>query len=410
MHVLCLTQWFSPEPESSRGLPFAKWLQAQGHRVTVLTGFPNYPSGKLYAGYRLKLRQWEEIEGIRVLRVPLYPNHDRSAMKRGLNYLSFAAAAALIGLPSVGKVDVIYVMATPPTAGLPPLVTRLFSGVPYLFNVTDIWPEAVMDSGMVKGGLCSRVMRGSIERLCRFVYGQACFVTAISHRCKRLLIERGLREEQVHAVYNWVDEDLFRPLPRDPDVMRRLGIEGRFNIVYAGNFGPFQDLHTVIRAAALVRHIPEIQIVLVGTGQLEEEVRAHAAELGLGNVRFIPRVEQRAMPAIYSAADVLLVHLIDRPFLRDILPSKIQMSLATGRPVLMAAAGESAEVIREARAGLTCEPENERMLAACMEQLYRARPGEREEMSKQGRKYYLERMSQEVGARAIEALFERAIA
>ena len=95
MHVLCLTQWFSPEPESSRGLPFAKWLQARGHRVTVLTGFPNYPSGKLYAGYRLKLRQWEEIEGIRVLRVPLYPNHDQSAIKRGMNYLSFAAAAAL---------------------------------------------------------------------------------------------------------------------------------------------------------------------------------------------------------------------------------------------------------------------------------------------------------------------------
>src|SRR5271169_1128019 len=171
MHILCLSQWFSPEPESSRGLPFAKWLKGQGHRVTVLTGFPNYPSGKLYPGYRLKLRQWEEIEGIRVLRVPLYPNHDRSAFKRSVNYLSFAAAAGLIGLPSIGKVDVIYVMATPPTAGLPPLLTRLFSGVPYLFNVTDIWPEAVVDSGMLNGGLAGRVLSRSLDRLCRFVYG-----------------------------------------------------------------------------------------------------------------------------------------------------------------------------------------------------------------------------------------------
>jgi colanic acid biosynthesis glycosyl transferase WcaI len=410
MNILCLTQWFSPEPESSRGLPFAKWLQRRGHKVAVLTGFPNYPSGVLYPGYRLRPRQWEEIEGVRVLRVPLYPNHDRSAIKRSMNYLSFAAAAALIGLPSIGKVDVIYVMATPPTAGLPPLLTRLFSGVPYLFNVTDVWPDAVLDSGMLNGGLTGRMLSRSIDRLCRFVYGQARFVTTISYHCKRLLIERGLREDQVHAIYNWVDEDLFRPLPRDPELTHRLGLEGRFNIVYAGNFGPFQDLHTVIRAAALLRHIPEIQIVLVGTGQLEEQVRAHATEMDLPNVRFIPRMDHRDIPAVCSAADVLLIHLIDRPFLRVTLPSKVQMSLATGRPVLMAAAGESAEVVREARAGLTCEPQNERALADCMEQLYRARPSDREEMAQRGRQFYLDRMSQEVGARTIETLFERAIA
>lgn len=410
MNVLCLTQWFSPEPESSRGLPFAKWLQRRGHKVAVLTGFPNYPNGVLYPGYRMRPRQWEELEGVRVLRVPLYPNHDRSALRRSVNYLSFAAAAALIGLPSIGKVDVIYVMATPPTAGLPPLLTRLFSGVPYLFNVTDVWPEAVVDSGMLKGGLAGRVLSRSIEKLCHFVYGQARFVTTISHHCKRLLIDRGLKEDQVHTIYNWVDEDLFRPLPRDPELTRRLGLDGRFNFIYAGNFGPFQDLDTVIRAAALLRHIPEIQILLVGTGQLEKQVRARAAELDLPNVRFIPRMEQREIPAVCSAADVLLVHLIDRPFLRAILPSKVQMCLATRRPVLMAAAGESAEVVREARAGLTCEPENERALAECMEKFYRTRRSDREEMAQRGRQFYLDRMSLDVGARTIEALLERAIA
>src|SRR5271168_1587235 len=126
MLILCLTQWFTPEPESSRGLPFAKWLQRRGHEVTVLTGFPNYPGGVLYPGYRLRPRQWDEVEGVRVLRVPLYPNHDRSALKRTVNYLSFAAAAALIGLPSIGKVDIIYAMATPPTVGLPPFLKNVF--------------------------------------------------------------------------------------------------------------------------------------------------------------------------------------------------------------------------------------------------------------------------------------------
>jgi colanic acid biosynthesis glycosyl transferase WcaI len=410
MRILCLTQWFSPEPESSRGLSFAKWLQKRGHDVTVLTGFPNYPGGRLYPGYRLRLRQWDEVEGVRVLRVPLYPNHDRSAFKRSLNYLSFAASATTIGLPSIGQVDVIYAMATPPTVGLPPLFQKMYRGVPYLFNVTDIYPEAAADSGMLNGSHSKWLFDSLLQSLCRLVYGRATFVTAISNGYKEILVERGLSKERVHAVYNWVNEDLFQPLPRDPDVVRRLGIDGRFNFVYAGNFGPFQDLHTLIRAAALLRHIPDIQLVLIGTGQLEGEVRAHAAELGLRNVRFIGRLSQREMPGVCNAADVLLIHLIDRPFLRATIPSKTQESLASERPVLMASLGESADIVREAGAGVTCEPENENALAGCMEMLYRARSTEREGMAKRGRKFYLDRMSQEVGARKIEALLEHAVA
>jgi colanic acid biosynthesis glycosyl transferase WcaI len=405
MHILCLTQWFTPEPESSRGLPFAKWLQGRGHRVTVLTGFPNYPSGKLYPGYRLRLRQWEEIEGVRVLRVPLYPNHDRSALKRALNYLSFAGSAALIGLPSIGKVDVIYAMATPPTVGLPPFLKQLFSNVPYLFNVTDIWPEAVVDSGMVSSSLAQRAVSGILKATCRLVYGGARFVTAISKGYKRMLVESGLHEKRVHAVYNWVDEELFRPIPRDPAVMRQLSLEGHFNFIYAGNFGPFQGLHVVLRAAALLRDIPDIRVVLVGAGQLEEDLRAQARELKLPNVRFINRINQREMPAVYSAADVLLIHLLDRPFLRATVPSKTQISLATGRPVLMAAEGESAEIVREAGAGMVCKPEDEFALADGMKRLYRAPTSERDAMGRCAREYYLSKMSQDVGARRIEDLF-----
>src|ERR1043165_5185752 len=147
LRILLLSQWWRPEPETSRGAPFARWLQDRGHEVKVLTGFPNYPTGKLYDGYKIRLRQWDSTCGVPVLRVPLYPNHDRSAVKRIANYLSFATSASLIGMPSVGDVDVVYALATPPTAGIPALLNKVFRGVPFLFNITDIFPEAVTESG-----------------------------------------------------------------------------------------------------------------------------------------------------------------------------------------------------------------------------------------------------------------------
>lgn len=404
MHILCLTQWFTPEPESSRGLPFAKWLASRGHRVTVLTGFPNHPGGKLYPGYGLRLRQWETIEGVRVLRVPLYPSHDRSALRRGLNYMSFAASAATIGLTSVGKVDAIYAMATPPTIGLAPLIAQVFSNVPYLFNVTDLWPEAVVESGMVRNRLARRAVSRVLTAICRWVYGGARFVTTISEGYKQILVERGIAENRVHAVYNWVDEELFRPVPRDPALMQELGLAGCFNFIYAGNFGPFQGLHVLLRAAALLQDFPEIQIVLAGTGQLEPELRAQANALGLPNVRFINHVPQRQMPAVYSAADVLVIHLLDRPFLRVTVPSKTQVSLAMGRPVLMAAAGESADLVRKAGAGIVCEPENEFALADGIKRLYQAPKSEREAMGRRARFFYLSKMSLAAGAPRIEDL------
>jgi colanic acid biosynthesis glycosyl transferase WcaI len=408
MRILCLTQWFSPEPESSRGLPLAKWLQERGHDVTVLTGFPNYPTGRLYPGYRLRLRQWDEVERVRVLRVPLYPNHDRSALKRSLNYLSFAASAALIGLPSIGPVDVIYAMATPPTVGLPPLLQRFFRGVPYLFNVTDIYPEAAIDSGMLNGSYPGRLVSQLLAGLCRTVYGRARFVTAISNGYKQILVERGLPEERVHTIYNWVDEDSFHPVPPDRSLARQLGLEGRFNIMYAGNFGPFQGLHTVIRAAALVQHVSDIQVVLVGTGQLETELRAQTSALGLTNVRFAGHLDSRQMPQIYALADVLLIHLNDLPFLRATVPGKTQTSLAVGRPILIAARGESADIVRAAGGGLACEPENEHVLANHMLQFFRTSKQEREAMGRRGRSFYLEHMSLEVGAQKLEMLLEQA--
>ena len=408
LRILLITQWWPPEPDSSRGLPFARWLQSRGHDVTVLTGFPNYPSGRLYPGYKMKFRQWDETEGVRVLRVPLYANHDQSALRRIANYASFALSAAAIGMPKVGDVDVVYAMATPPTVAFPPFLNRLFRRVPYLFNVTDLFPEAVLESGMLAPGFKRTMIRAVTEQLCRTLYGRAAFVTSSSPGYSRILVERGLDPERVKTIFNWVDETLFHPLPRNEELAARLGMAGKFNFVYAGNLGPLQGIDTIIRAAVLLKHLPDVQIVLVGTGQLEQSLRQLAADIGATNVHFTGRLDQTEMPEVYAVADALLVHLNDSEYLRATVPSKTQVSLAVARPIVLAAHGDAAEIVRAAGAGVVCPPGSPVALAEAITTMYNTAVTEREKIAAAGRRYYLETMSMDHGAREIEALLLRA--
>jgi colanic acid biosynthesis glycosyl transferase WcaI len=220
---------------------------------------------------------------------------------------------------------------------------------------------------------------------------------------KHLLIERGVPAEKIHIVYNWAD-DIFQPLPKDEALAQELGLVGRFNVIYAGNLGEFQGLETVIKAALLLKDTPDIQIVMVGTGQKEAEIRALAQQRGADNVRFLSHREYREMPRINSLADVLLVHLRDLPFFTTTIPGKTQVSLASGRPVLMAVRGDAADLIRRSGAGLTCEPENEHQLAQAIQQLHSMSPEQREALGQQGRKFYQQEISLDVAGARMETI------
>jgi glycosyltransferase involved in cell wall biosynthesis len=402
-----VTQWFDPEPGAIRGLPLARWLAARGHEVQVLTGVPNYPGGRIYPGYRMRLWQREVMDGISVLRVPLYPSHDASAAGRVANYTSFALSAATLGAALVRGGDVAYVYHPPPTVGLPALVLKAFRGMPFVYHIADMWPESVVESGMLQ----NTYVRSGVERLlaawCAAMYQQAAAITVLSPGFKRLLVARGVPPEKIHVIYNWTDEALFRPCARDETLANDLGLTGRFNFVYAGNLGAFQGLETVIRAAARVQHEPAIQILIVGTGQREAALKAYARELGADNVRFLGRREYWEMPKIYALADVLLVHLRDLPFFAATIPSKAQVSLSCGRPVLMAVRGDAADLVRRAGAGATCLPEDDAEMADALVKLAHTDHRELEEMGANGRAAYLDNMSLDVGGALTESVLRQ---
>jgi colanic acid biosynthesis glycosyl transferase WcaI len=405
--ILFVTQWFDPEPGAIRGLPLARWLAARGHGVRVLTGVPNYPGGRIYPGYRMRFWQREMMDGIPVLRVPLYPSHDASALGRVANYASFALSAATLGAVLVGEGDVAYVYHPPATVGLPAMMLKALRRMPFVYHIADLWPESVVDSGMLGEG----ALRSCAERLlaawCRTIYRSASAISVLSPGFKQLLVDRGVPAEKIHVIYNWTDEAVFGPIRREAALAEALGLSGRFNIVYAGNLGPFQGLETVIRAAVRVRREPRIQVVLAGTGQREEALKTLAGQLGADNVRFLGRREYWDMPKINALADVLLVHLRDLPFFQGTIPSKTQVALASGRPILMAARGDASDIVRDAGAGMICSPEDPDELADAMLKLSQIDSEELDTMGARGRAYYIERMSLEVGGELTEALLAR---
>jgi glycosyltransferase involved in cell wall biosynthesis len=283
--------------------------------VEVVTGFPNYPGGKVYPGYRIRWMQRETIDGVQVTRVPLYPSHDASSLRRIANYASFAASALLYSLFKARKPDVVYVYQLP-TKAVVAAVLRVFRGVPFVYDVQDIWPDTLAATGMVGGGM----MFKAAGAVARWTYRHADALVVNSSGFKRVLTERGVEPEKAEVVLNWCDEGSLRAPaetgPAFPD-------DGRFRIVFAGNMGLAQALGSVLDAAELVRaRYPRIDFVFIGGGVDTERLKAEADRRGLANVVFIPRMPIGEVGRFLSQASALLVHLKDDPLFAITIPGK----------------------------------------------------------------------------------------
>jgi len=402
MRILFITQYFDPEPYFL--LPLARELVRRGHSVEVLTGFPNYPNGKIYPGYHQKLCMREEIQGIPVIRTPLYASHDRSAIRRIGNYVSLAATQSLWGIWQVSKPDVAYVMQGPATIGLPACMCKWLRHVPFVYHIQDLWPDSLTSTGMFSNQTGIKL----IHKWCGLIYRQAAHIVVLAPGMKRCLIQRGVPENKIDVVYNWADEN--QPVPTKPDfeLAEKLGMKGRFNIVFAGNLGKAQGLETVVNAALLLQDkASNLQFVFVGEGVEKEALQKLVQEKGLRNIRFNPFQPPSEIGKVFCLADVLLVHLRDDPLFEFTIPSKIQAYLRAGRPILAAVSGDAANLVEQAGAGIVCPPENAVKLAEAALTLYNMSTSDREMAGQRGNHFYSKHMSFLNAAELLETVIKK---
>ncbi len=404
MRILFLTQWFDPEP-TFKGLAFARELVRRGHEVEVLTGFPNYPGGRVYPGYRIRLRQREVVDGIWITRVALYPSHDRSAVGRVANYLSFALFAATIGVSSVRRADVAYVYHPPATIAFPAMVLRLLRRIPFVLDIQDLWPDTLAATGMIR----NRALLGAVGWFCRLAYRSAARIAVLSPGFRGKLIECGVPAGKIEVIYNWCNEAAICRAQPDAPILAEAGMKGRFNVIFAGTMGKAQALVSVLQAAKLVaKREPRVQFVFVGGGVEVGALKAKAAALGLDNVRFLPVRPAAEVGPLLAAADVLLVHLRGDPLFSITIPSKTQAYLAAGRPILMAVRGDAADLVRSAGAGVCVKPEDPEALAAAVCEMAGLPFGGLTAVGERGRAFYQEHLSLAAGADRFEELLRSA--
>jgi colanic acid biosynthesis glycosyl transferase WcaI len=382
--ILIVTQYYWPE--SFRITDLALGLKERGHEVTVLTGMPNYPGGRLFRGYGPFRPATETHQGIEIKRVPLVPRFAGRGWQLALNYLSFALSASVLGpVRCRGGFDLIFVYEpSPVTVALPAIVMKALTGAPILFWVQDLWPESLAATGAVK----SPTVLGWVERLVRFIY----------RRCDRVLVQSegftsrvaALDADPARIVYfpNWA-EPIYRPVAVPENAPERAGLPRGFRVMFAGNIGAAQSFETILAAAERVREKEDIQWIILGDGHQRPWVAREIERRGLsGSVRLLGQHPVESMPAYFALADALLVTLRDDPVFALTIPSKIQSYQACGRPIVAALNGEGARAIEESGCGLTCPAGDGEGLARAVMALYRMPVEERERMGARGRAYF----------------------
>jgi colanic acid biosynthesis glycosyl transferase WcaI len=366
MRFLILTQYFPPEigGAQTRLYCLATELRRMGHDVEVVTGIPHYPGSHFFSGYEHRLYQREVREGIVVHRVWLYPATG-TGIRRVVNYASFTFTS-MLGLVRAGKPDYIFVESPPLFLSFPAWLMGSVWRIPFVFNVADLWPDVAVDAGHIRDGLLVRLMT---VMEC-WSYRRAAYVNAVTEGIRNsLLNEKGVPSAKVLFLPNGADTEHYKPRPPDEGLKAQLGLAGKKIVLWAGTLGPAHGIEHTLRAAEIVKAHGEIHFLFLGHGSERPPLEALSSEMGLSNVTFHDPVSISELPPYYSIAEAGLSSLTKIPIHRASRPSKIFPVLASGKPLIFAGGGETAELIREANAGIVVAPEDPEALADAVLQI-----------------------------------------
>ena len=387
MRFLILSQYFPPEigGPQTRLAAMARELVRLGHDVEVVTALPNYPTGRVFPAFRRTFYRHERWEEISVHRVWLYAAIGRG-LKRMWNYLSFALSS-FFGLLRSRRPDYIFVESPPLILSVPAFVMSRFWRVPFIFNVSDLWPESAVEMEIVT----SKFLIAAARLLESWTYRKAGYVNAVTNGIRESLRVKGVPKSKLLFLPNGVDVELFKPAPPDNAFKQSLGLEGKKIVFYQGSLGYAQGLEVVLSAAKLLENDSNIHFLFVGDGSRKADLEKLSENLALSNTTFMNPVALEELPRFFSIAACGLVSLRNLPLFRGARPSKIFPIMSSGKPVVFMGDGEAARLIRAARGGVVLSFGEPQVLAQVLRQLV-DRPDIAEELGKNGRRYVEEHM------------------
>ncbi len=368
------------------------WVSA-GHEVTVLTGFPNHPTGVVPHQYRQQIRRLvtrEKVDGVDLVRTWLLPLPNRRAHERMLNYSSFCLSSAMTG-SFLQKPDVVIGSSPQLLVGLAAWWIAKCKGVPFIFEVRDLWPESLVAVGAGNPG---SILHHTLARVAGFLYQNCDHVVVVTPAFKSYLARHwGVPLSRISVVENGVDTRLFSPATAEPSLRKQFGGEGKFVVSYIGTLGMAHGLETFLEAARLLQHrAPESLFLLVGEGSEKQRLISLAHSQNLTNLRFVDQQPHERIPAYLGASDACLVMLKKAELFKTVLPTKLLEFMSCARPVVLAVDGEARRIMDEAGAGIFVEPQNAAVLAEAILHLA-ASPALCDELGRNGRNYVVRHFS-----------------
>ncbi|MBN9295365.1 MAG: glycosyltransferase family 4 protein [Filimonas sp.] len=388
--VLIFTNHFYPETFKINDVAFH--LNNEGLDITVITGIPNYPKGKFFPGYGFFNRRKEEINGVRVIRLPLIPRGRGSGVRLVINYISFAISIVLYSLSLFfrrkEKYDIILVHHTSPVfVGIGGVIAKKMQGAKLLFWDLDLWPESIIAASNIK----NRLVINSINKLVRWIYKNSDTIFIGSRSFSKPITEKGVNKKKIIYFPNWA-EDIFT---KEAFVkLDNSDFANSFNIMFAGNIGEAQDFDSIIECAKLTQKY-NIKWLIVGNGRKLHWVKEQIERFTLKNIILMGHYPIDNMPGIFKYANVMLVSLKDREIFKLTVPAKIQAYMASKKPIIAMLNGEGAQIIKEANCGKVCNAEDFLEMSKKILELYSLSNEELIQLGLNGFDYYKKHFEKE---------------
>lgn len=348
-HVVFVHQTYSTANSegSGRANAIAEAMVRAGYRVSIVAGANSYLTGNIEQKYRRRWLVTEQCDGYTIYRPWTYSRLHQSFLHRAVYFFvyMFTSGWTLLRIPAF---DIIVGCSPPITVAVAAYAASSIRRAAFILEVRDLWPAFPIEMGIIRNRLviaCSKF----VERL---LYRKARLVVINSPGFQSHLVAHGVTGSRLKLIPNGVDTTVFRPSPADPDLRRRLALDGKFVVLYIGAHGPANALNTLLDAAASLRDEPVVQIVLIGDGKQKPALQARAGRENLDNITFLPPQPKGEIPRYVAIADICYASLQNIPMFTTTYPNKVFDYLACGKATLTTIDGVSREVLEQAGAGI----------------------------------------------------------